>query len=148
MLKRIVAAAAILLGLTFSPLLHPGYRLMFRAHLGNPDAMYKLGLEYEKDYGGVVRRDGYKSVYWLRKAAEAGKLEAYWLLGQMMYRTPEGPMHWFLLGAEKGDRRCMVEVAKAYQAQDGLYVGQGHDQAKADYWWKKVGDRKKPGALW
>ncbi len=121
---------------------------MFKARMGDPKAMYDLGMEYEKLAGGVVRRDGYKSVYWLRKAAENGQVKANYELGQMMYSTPEGPMHWFLLGAEKGDRYCMVEVAKAYEARDGLYIGVPYDQAKADYWWKRVKESKKPGEWW
>ncbi len=148
MLKRILVAAAILLGLAFSPLLHPGYRLMFRARTGNPEAMYVLANEYDKDYGGVVKRDHYKSIYWFKRAAEAGNINAYRDLGLMMYTTPEGPMHWFLLGAEKGNRGCMVEVAKAYEARDGLYIGVPYDQAKADYWWKKAKESKKPGEWW
>lgn len=148
MLKRVLIGIAIVIGIALSPLLHPGYRLMFRAQMGDPQAMFDLGMEYEKLYGGVVRRDGYKSVYWLRKAADKGHPDACINLGLMMYSTPEGPMHWFLLGAERGDRRCMVEVANAYQAPYGLYVGYPHDQAKADYWWNRYKESKKPGEWW
>lgn len=117
-------------------LLDRGDRLILRAHLGNPQAMHELGIEYQKLSNACVHRDIYKSIYWLERAGDAGDLDAYYDLGLMRYITPQGPMHWFLLGAEKGHRGCMLEAYKAYQY--AIYAGYPHDQAKADYWMGKL----------
>lgn len=133
--KRLLAALLFVFGVAAMPLLLPGNRLILRARLGNPKAMQELGIEYRKISNAKVRRDIHKSAFWLKKAAEGGELEAYRDLGQMLGMTPEGPMHWFLLGAGKGNPGCMVEVAKAYQY--GVH-GVKRDPKKAREWWDRA----------
>jgi len=46
------------------------------ACFGNSDAMYFLACEYGRDNSIYVRRNNYKSNYWIRKSASKGNLGA------------------------------------------------------------------------
>ena len=141
---RLGVAFLLIVGLASLPLLHPGNRLIMKATFGNVNAMIELGNEYQKLSRAWVKRDIPSSVYWLKRAAEAGRTDVYYSLGRMEGLTPEESIYWYKRGAEKGNPNCMGELAKSYQF--GIN-GVQKDPIVAKKWWDLVNeiDRKNRG---
>jgi len=134
---QFLVAFLILVGLASFPLLSPGNRLILKAKTGNKDAMFDLGIEYRLISQARVKGNIASSVYWLKRSAEAGRIDAYFELGQMRGLTPEGSIYWYEKGAEKGNSNCMGELAKAYQF--GIN-GVLKDPALSRKWWDRANE--------
>lgn len=59
--------------------------LQYQAQIGNPSAMYKIGLYYYFGMRGL-RRDHAKGIYWFSKAVENGEPRSMEILGEIYAR--------------------------------------------------------------
>jgi len=99
----------------------------------DPRAAYDLALRFFRADG--VRQDTYKSIKWMREAAEKGNFDAQKALGRV-YLTGLGEMgsdpgeaeKWLSITANKGDKEAsslLKEAVKARQSE------------QADYQWRR-----------
>ena len=82
-------------------------KLIANAEQGNVQAMTELGVKYGQGIG--VGRDYDAAVYWWKKAAELGSVDAYFNLGVMYfgnvsiyYKNAYESYYWFELAGKNG----------------------------------------------
>jgi TPR repeat protein len=121
-LRRMIAAAALLLAVTISG---HAQNLTFAdaqasAAKGDPEAEFQLGRAYDR--GDGVPQDYAQALNWYKKAAEAGNAKAMNNLG-VIYADGHGvkadraeAINWFRQGAEKGAVRAQVNLAQHLEA--------------------------------
>ena len=83
-----------------------------------PRAAYDLGLRYFR--GDGVRQDSYQALVWMRKAGEAGNLQAEKALGSFylfgleeMGPDPREAEKWLMLAASRGDQESKKLLVQA-----------------------------------
>jgi TPR repeat protein len=98
--------------------------LKHRASNGSPEAMNKLGYNYENGIGVEVNYQ--LAIYWWEKASELGHKVASHNMG-IMYRDGKGvnvsydkAFYYFSKGASKGFTDSMVEVGNCYEEGKGV----------------------------
>ncbi|WP_240348294.1 sel1 repeat family protein [Methylomonas sp. EFPC1] len=99
----------------------------------DPRAAYDLALRFFRADG--VRQDTYKSIKWMREAAEKGNFDAQKALGRV-YLTGLGEMgsdpgeaeKWLSITASKGDKEASSLLKEAVQARQS---------EQADYQWRR-----------
>lgn len=107
--------------------------------LNDPEIELDLGCMYA--YGRGVDLDHEQAVFWYRKAAEQGHIDAHWLLGQMYYRgcgikqDDEQALFWFRKASEQGSSCGMGCLDRMYaegrgEEQDKEAAEQGNAQAQ------------------
>lgn len=84
----------------------------------NPKAAYDLALRYFRGEG--VTRDSYQALQWMRKAGDAGLLEAQKALGgfylsglEEMGSDPQEAEKWFSMAAAQGDQESAALMNEA-----------------------------------
>jgi uncharacterized protein len=106
----------------------------------NPRAAYDLGLRYFR--GDGVAQDSYQALVWMRKAAEAGNLQAQAALGRFyLFGLDEmGPdareaEKWLLIASQRGDAESgkLLAQARAAKQSDQDYF-RWQQQARALYY--------------
>ena len=75
------------------------------AHKGDPISQHLLG-----EYYDVIEDDREKTIYWYRKAAEQGHIEASFFLGCKFYEDKEQSIYWFSKAAEQGHTDAQYEL--------------------------------------
>ncbi|MBP1628385.1 MAG: hypothetical protein H6Q00_2860 [Holophagaceae bacterium] len=101
-------------------MLIPFSRAYILARLGNSDAMYFLSCEYGRDNSMYVRRNNYKSNYWIRKSASSGNIHAIVSIECMWsVLKPEEVVYWLRRGVEFGHPWCADRLAWGYRC--GMY---------------------------
>ena len=108
-----------------------------RAAFGDEIAQYRIGLIYAYGRGGLSRDDA-KAVYFFRKAADKGYVDAQTELGYM-YEGGRGvtldkaqAVTWFRKAATQGNARAQNALGGAYDR--GLGVPK--DELQALYWYR------------
>lgn len=130
-----------------------------KAEQGDAIAQFSLGCIYEKAQG--VTQDCKQAIYWYKKAAERGHVDAQTHLGKMYNNnilkgfsfknsstekncySRQNPdvkkaMYWYKKAAEQGGASAQNELAEIY------YRGIGEaakDYKKAAYWYKKAAEQ-------
>lgn len=86
------------------------------ANAGDAEAMYYLGLQYGHD--SRFGLDEEKSLYWLKRAVSAGKIEAIYHIALTIHMHGDAEMafQWAQNGASRGDVRCKQFLADNYYA--------------------------------
>ncbi len=95
----------------------------------DPGAAFDLALRYFR--GDGIREDSYKSLQWMRDAAERGDLEAQKAVGRVyltgleeMGSDPREAEKWLSVAASRGDEEAaelLVEASAARQSEDAEY---------------------------
>lgn len=90
------------------------------ALFGNGEAMYYLSCEYERDGSIYVRRNLYKSDYWVRKSASRGNIRAIIAIkNQWEISNGKEVVYWLRRGVEFGHPWCAEQLAWGYRC--GMY---------------------------
>jgi len=102
----------------------------------SPKAAYDLGLRYFR--GDGVRQNSYQSMRWLRRAAEAGDVQAQRALGSIyllgleeMGADPQAAEKWFRLAADQADEEALRLLPSAQEA-----VRAQRQSSEAYYQWQ------------
>ncbi len=116
------------------------YRLA--AEAGDKDAMYYVGLAYNKGY--PVKRDNKEAYTWFNRAKEAGNDSALYALGYVLEngfgvkKDVEEAVRLYTQAAEKGTYAAMVRLYEIYK--DGLdSIAPDKDKAFRYLWLSGVG---------
>ncbi|QDU79949.1 Putative beta-lactamase HcpC precursor [Polystyrenella longa] len=122
-------SALLNLGLLYAsrrpPAYGEAYRLFQRAaRLGNRNAMYNLGLYYER--GHHVKANSRTSFRWYFKAAELGDDEAQCMVGYCYHegegisQNKEQAVHWYRLSANQDNASACYNLGLCYGDGDGV----------------------------
>lgn len=104
-------------------------RIRLRAVLGDSEAMYELGLQYNNTVPDLVRPNPRLGDEWMSRAAERGNPKAMsFLINAYQVVRPEIALRWARRGAELKDPFCTATLAGGYQY--GLF-GLPVDEQKA-----------------
>jgi TPR repeat protein len=121
--------------------------LLAKANAGNPDAQFRVGVQYE--LGSRVKKDPAQAATWYRKAAEKGDVRAQHSLG-LLYELGNGvptdfaqATQWYQMAAENGFAPAQFSLGLCYVHGKG--VPQDFDRALA--WYMKAADQKNSDAL-
>ena len=114
------------------------YRTPELANSGDPQAQFRLGMEYAT--GQAVPLNMAQALAWYRKAADKGVGEAEYNLavayhnGLGVTKDEAESLRWYLRAAEHGIPDAQFAVARAY------YTGQGvpQDRSRAIEWYRKA----------
>lgn len=93
------------------------------AEKGDAEAQYLLGLQYRE--GDGVDRSPVEAERWLRRAAEAGRVDAQTELGVLQSASSEAgkreeAARWLLSAARQGDAGAMQALGELYRGNPGL----------------------------
>ena len=110
----------------------------------DPRAAFDLALRFFR--GDGVKRDSYKAVTWMRKAAEQGNTKAQVALGRLylggfeeMGADPAEAESWLLAASGKGDAEAARLLQEAQKAKADDVAGRrwvdAHRAAWLGYWW-------------
>ena len=96
---------------------------MLFAELENPYGLYKLGRCYADGIGVEANQTG--AIYYYKKAADAGEVNAQYQLGRALLTgagvkpDPEGAFYYFSSAAKQNDARALRELARCYYSGIG-----------------------------
>jgi hypothetical protein len=125
----------------------PFSELLAAAERGDRAAMLATGIAYYK--GNGVDQDCYEARSWLKKAAGAGEIEAYYLIGTLDddgscgIGRAERAVEFYRIAAEMGHAGAQYRLGELYRTGRGVDL----DLLKALKWLKAAGDRKEPRAF-
>jgi TPR repeat protein len=121
--------------------------LMARATAGNPDAEFRVGVQYE--VGANVAKDPAQAAAWYRKAADKGFAQAEHSLG-VLYEFGNGvpadytlAAQWYRKAAEQGFAPAQFSLGLCYVHGRGV----PQDYGKALEWYGKAAQQKNSDAL-
>ena len=136
----------VLWGLTIAILVYvvllvisPLVRCYSMAYLGDSEAMFVLGRDYQTDPSRIVLcSNGYRGYYWLRRSASRGNLDAimYFEAGWFM-ANPKEVVYWLEKGVGFGHPWCAEQLARGYWL--GLYGLKVDPVKEAEY--RAIGNR-------
>lgn len=108
----------------------------------NPKAAYDLGLRLLR--GDGVEQNGYQAIQWMRKAGDAGMVEAQFALGRMyllgfqeMGPDPAEAESWLTRAAGKGHKeakRLLPQAQAAKQSEHQAYQEREADRKSLGQW--------------
>ena|SRR5271155_3495250 len=106
------------------------------AEVGNSDAMYNVGMQYDNGQG--VHQDTQQAFEWYQKAAALGVSDAMFSVGYDyehaigVAQNYQQAMAWYQKAAALGDSNAMVNIGTLYD------IGQGipQDDQQAMAWWQ------------
>ena len=106
------------------------------AEAGCSVGMYELGNCYRNGKG--TNLNGKKGFYWLRRAADAGYIDAIRDLGWFYHKHKQydQAFRYFNMGVDEGDADCMLGVGLLYAYGQGV----AEDKTKAVKWLRKSAD--------
>ena len=118
------------------------------ARLGEPNAMFNIGLFSERGEG--CEKNMRNAFSWFRKSARAGCIDAMYKVaysydvGRGICRNRELAFSWYKKAARKGHADAMFKVAYAYD------VGRGsrRNRALAISWYKRAAQKGNLDAKW
>jgi len=122
------------------------------ASRGNGDAMLELGERLIQGQGVATNVD--EGLKWLTKAADAGKMEAWYDLG-FVYSNGliDGKpniveaMKYFQKGDDLGNADCQTSMGLLYQAGEKIPGGVKADPAQAAGWYRKAAEQNHTEAI-
>jgi uncharacterized protein len=121
--------------------------LMAKATAGNPDAEFRVGVQYE--VGAHVAKDPAQAAAWYRKAADKGFAQAEHSLG-VLYEFGNGvpvdnaeAAQWYRKAAEKGFAPAQFSLGLCYVHGRGV----PQDFGKALEWYGKAAEQHNSDAL-
>lgn len=121
--------------------------LMAKATAGNPDAEFRVGVQYE--VGANVATDPAQAAAWYRKAADKGFAQAEHSLG-VLYEFGNGvpedyatAAQWYRKAAEQGFAPAQFSLGLCYVHGKGV----PQDFGKALEWYEKAAQQKNSDAL-
>ena len=125
-------------------LLLPAGVLAYSVHTKNLSAKAEktIGLNYYYGRNGF-KRNYFKAVYWFRKAAERGNLNAQFDLGYAYYygrgvkQNYSKAVYWFRKASGQGNAIAQVYLGNAYNYGQGV----AQNYFMAAYWYKKAADQ-------
>lgn len=110
-----------------------------------PAAAYDLALRFYR--GDGVPQDSYRSLQWMRKAAEGGEMHAQTALGQLYFTGLQemGPDlreadHWLSIAASRGDpeaAKLLPDVRKALADEQEYRRRLVEWRYATSYWWAR-----------
>ena len=121
--------------------------LMAKASAGNPEAQFRIGVQYE--LGAHVTTDLTQAVAWYRKAADQGFAQAQHSLGVLyeygngVPKNPATAVEWYRKAAEQGFAPAQFSLGLCYAHGNG--VPQDFGQALA--WYEKAAQQNDSDAL-
>jgi TPR repeat protein len=118
------------------------YLLHKSADLGDPEAMFKLGVLYS-DKHGELPPDYPQSMLWLHRAADKGNSNAMALIGAAYIKggigvtaDPTEAMRWLTKAANLGNAPSMAVLGTMYYQGIGVKM----DKTEAAQWFRKAAD--------
>ncbi len=121
--------------------------LMAKANAGNPDAQFRIGVQYE--LGAHVTQDPVEAAVWYRKAADRGLARAQHSLG-VLYESgtgvpldPATAAQWYRKAADQGFAPAQFSLGFCYEHGKG--VPQDFGQAIA--WYEKAAQQNNSDAM-
>ena len=125
--------------------------LKILASKGNADAMFQLGEKLIPEQG--IDSGATEALQWLQKAADAGKIQAWYDLG-FIYANTAGvktdllrAINYWKTGAEKGNADCQASMGLVCQAGERIPGGVKADPAEAAKWYKLAADQNQQEAI-
>ena len=123
-------------------------RYLSEAKSGNRDAQFNVGLFYHTGKAGV-KKDYQQAIYWYRKAADQGQINAQGNLGYLyvngigVTQDYSQAAYWYRKAADQGEMSAQASLGYLYL--DGKGVTQDYSQAV--YWFRKAADQGEPYAM-
>lgn len=123
-------------------------RYLSEAKSGNRDAQFNVGLFYHTGKAGV-KKDYQQAVYWYRKAADQGQINAQGNLGYLyvngigVTQDYSQAAYWYRKAADQGDMSAQASLGYLYFDGKGLT----QDYSQAVYWFRKAADQGEPDAM-
>jgi TPR repeat protein len=121
--------------------------LMAKANAGNPDAQFRVGVQYE--LGAHVTKDPAQAAVWYRKASDQGYAQAQHSLG-VLYESGNGvPLdpataaQWYRKAAEQGFAPAEFSLGLCYVHGVGVPL----DFGQAIAWYEKAAQQNNSDAL-
>jgi TPR repeat protein len=121
--------------------------LMAKAKAGNPDAEFRVGVQYE--LGARVKKDPAQAAEWYRKAAESGDVRAQHSLG-VLYEFGNGvsadavtAVQWYRKAAEKGFAPAQFSLGLCYIHGKGV----PQDYRQGIGWYESAAQQRNSDAL-
>lgn len=108
-----------------------------KAENGNAEAQFQLGRIYHN--GDGIEPNFNKAVYWYKKAAQQGYVDAQINLGSCYDENEDfdSAFYWNMEAAKQGSPIGQTNVGYYYRSGDGV----AKDYAKAAYWFQKAADQ-------
>lgn len=111
------------------------------ANQGNANAEYNLSIYYLAG-NDIINKDIEQAVYWCRKAAEHGHIDAQYNLGQIYYKGKyvrknyDEAAKWYRKAAEQGHANAQYYLSLCYQKGNGVPKNINY----ALYWCRKAAE--------
>ena len=109
------------------------------AKQGDPEAQFQLGVMYHLGKGTEEDKD--MTIYWYKKAADQGHPEAQYKYAYFLDISCNKIISWYEKAGKQGNISAQEKCGVIYY--NGL-VGVEQDQAKALYWYEKLGGQDLP----